>query len=108
MGVFDTLKAILFCPEKALQPIWPVEKKASCMEKTGALCHADVCGSQCLLLQLLCGTADDIQGTSRQKSQKFCLMCTGNYVIGNLSGICDGKDLGEILCILNYAQCTTC
>lgn len=25
---------------------------------------------------------------------KFCFKCTGNYVIGNFSGICDCKDLG--------------
>lgn len=47
-GVSSTLKAILFWTEKALQPIWPVdmlpERKASCMEKTEALCRTDVCG----------------------------------------------------------------
>lgn len=41
-------KAILFWPEKALQPIWPVdmlpERRASCKEKTEALCCVDVCG----------------------------------------------------------------
>lgn len=50
--VSNTFKAILFWPEEAPRPIWPAdmfpERKDACMEKTGALSHADPCGCECL------------------------------------------------------------
>lgn len=63
-GVFNTLKAILFRPEKAQQPIWPVnmlpERKASCMEKTRGIVPHWCMWLLVSWLQLLCGTRYEV------------------------------------------------
>lgn len=57
MWVFSTFTAILFWPEKAPQPIWPVNmfpgRKDACMQKTGALSHTVPCDCESVKLQLL-------------------------------------------------------
>lgn len=101
MGVFNTLKAILFWTEEALQPIWPVdmlpERKASCMGKTAALCRADVRRSKCLWLRLLRGTRNRLWGTSRN-----IYFCCSELVLKLTSTGFQGQLLAFKSCRMHY------